>query len=183
LQLVEEEVASPSVPVEHIAAPPPAPRPISDSYAWRIMFTDGWAVSAFVFCLLGVIFCVVGAGLTLGIITAFIGIPFLLLGLVFLVVAVWVLSWRYKRAHKVVTVLREGEAVRGKIIEVSVNYSVRINQRHPWTIRYQFQANGQDHEGTVSTLNPVGDHLQAGKAVYVLYLSSAPEWNSLYPHP
>jgi hypothetical protein len=183
LQLVEEEIDSPSVPAESIAVPPPAPRPISDSYVWRIMFTDGWAVSAFVFCLLGAIFCVVGIGLTLGIITAFIGIPFLLLGLGFLVVAVWVLSWRYKMAYRVVNVLRMGEAVRGQIVEVSENYSVRINGRHPWTIRYQFQVNGQDHAGSVSTLNPVGENFQPGKAVYVLYLPDVPELNSLFPHP
>lgn len=183
LRLIEEEIASPSAPAEPIAVPPPAPRPISDSYLWRILFTDSWAVSALVFCLLGVIFSLVGVGLTLGIITAFIGIPFLLLGIVFLILAVWMLAWRTRRAQKVVTVLREGEAVRGKIIEVSENYSVRINQRHPWTIRYRFQANGQGHEGSVSTLNPVGDHLQAGKAVYILYLPSEPGWNALYPHP
>ena len=108
LRLIEEEIASSSAPAEPVAVPPPAPRPISDSYLWRILFTDGWAVSALIFCLLGVIFSMVGAGLTLGIITAFIGIPFLLLGIVFLIVAVWVLVWRTRRAQKVVTVLKGG---------------------------------------------------------------------------
>ena len=64
--------------------PPPAPRQVADSYAWRLLVSDGWGVVGFIFTLLGAIFTLVGGGLTLGVITAFVGLPFLLLGLVFL---------------------------------------------------------------------------------------------------
>ena len=124
-----------------------------------------------------------GAGLTIGIITAFVGIPFLLLGLAFLGAGVWVFIWRYQEMQKVVNVLREGVATSGQIVEVEENYSVAINGRHPWLIRYEFQANGQSQEGKVTTLNQPGQQLQAGKGVRVLYLPTDPKWNSIYPHP
>jgi len=47
------------------------------------MTTDGWSIAAFIFFLIGAIFGMIGLGLTVGIVTAFVGIPFLLLGIVF----------------------------------------------------------------------------------------------------
>ncbi len=182
LQAVEETITS-TIPTENLSTPPSAPRAISERYVWRLLSTDGGSIAAFVFGLLGVIFSMVGAGLTLAIITAFVGIPFLLLGVAFLGIGGWVLIGRYQEAQNVVKVLREGEAARGQIVEIQENYSVRINGRHPWVIRYQFQANGQSHEGKVTTLNQPGQQLQAGKAVCILYLPTAPKWNSIYPHP
>jgi hypothetical protein len=80
-------------------------------------------------------------------------------------------------------VLREGEATLGQIIEVQENYSVRINGRHPWVIRYQFHTGGRDCNGSIATMNQPGPVLQTGQAAYILYLPAAPEWNSIYPHP
>ncbi len=175
---------NPSLPLdEEMLTPPPAPRPISPKYAWRLLYSDGAAIAALVFVLLGIIFGLVGAGLTLGIITAFVGIPFLLLGIVFLGAGVALLVWRYQMAQRVVSVLRDGDATRGEIINVQQNYSVRINGRSPWVIRYQFRANGTSQEGKVTTLNEPGQRLQPGKAVNVLYLPGAPNSNSIYPHP
>ncbi len=178
-----EDRPAPSTQYEAVAMPPPAPRPITERYTWRLMLTDGWAVSALVLAFLGVTFALTGAGLTLGIVTAFVGVPFLLMGIAFSGLAAAGLFWRYEQARKVVTVLRSGEATTGRIIDVQENYSVRINGRHPWVIRYQFQAQGQEVEGRVSTLNPVGQGLQAGGKVCILYLPTTPQWNSIYPHP
>lgn len=164
-------------------APPPAPRPISSGYAWRLLASDGWWVAALVFGLLGVIFSGVGAVLTAGIITAFVGIPFLVMGLAFLGGAALLLGWRYQRAQKVVSVLRDGDPARGKITECQQNYSVRVNGRCPWTIGYDYQVGGHTYTGTVSTLNPPGLRLDAGSAVTVLYLPTDPRYSSIYPHP
>jgi hypothetical protein len=140
-------------------------------------------IVAFVFGLLGVIFGLVGAGLTLAIITAFVGVPFLLLGLIFLVAALLIGRRRYHRARQVVKVLRVGESTQGQIVDVHQDYAVRVNRRHPWVIRYQFRVNGQDYKGDVRTLNPVGASMQTGTPVCILYLPDAPQWNSIYPHP
>ena len=173
--LAIDEKNTSSFASENIPSPPLVPRPISTKYAWRLLFTDGWSIGALVFCLLGVIFALVGAALTLSVVTAFVGIPFLLLGLAFLGAGGGTLLWRYQEAQKIVNVLREGEATRGQIVEVQENYHSRINGRYPWVIRYQFQANGQSYEGKVSTLNQPGQQLQVGKAVYVLYLPTTPK--------
>jgi hypothetical protein len=165
------------------APPPAAPRPISDKYAWRLLFTDGWGIGAFVLGLLGAIFSFLGVVLTLVVVTAFVGVPFLVLGLIFLGVALAVGAWRYHRARQVVNVLRNGESTRGQILDVRQDYSVRVNQRHPWLIRYGFQVNAGNYEGKVRTLHPVGTRYQAGKPVWVLYVPDAPQWNAIYPHP
>jgi len=180
--MTRENAASPTS-IEEIPAPPPAPRMISDKYTWRLLFTDIWGIVALVLGLLGVIFSLVGAGLTFAIVTAFVGIPFLSIGLVLLVIALPVGTWRYDRARQVVNVLRIGESTQGQIIDVQQDYSVRVNRQHPWVVRYQFQVNGQNYEGNVRTLHPLGPRLQAGKMVWVLYLPNAPRWNSIYPHP
>jgi hypothetical protein len=182
LQAVDETTGA-ALQAEDIPLPPSAPRPISNRYIWRLLSADGWAITAFIFGLLGLIFSVVGAGLTIGIITAFVGIPFLLLGIAFLGIGSGVCLWRYQIAQKVVDVLRTGEAARGKIVDVRENYSVSVNGQHPWIIRYQFQALGQALEGKIATMNQPGLSMQPGKAVCVLYLTTAPQWNSIYPHP
>jgi len=165
------------------AVPPPAPRQISDKYAARLMFMDGLAVAAGIFLLIGGIFLLVGAGLTLGVITAFVGIPFAMLGILMSGLGGAGLIWRYQEAMKRVNVLRWGEPVPGKIIETTQNLMVRVNRRNPWIIRYQFRANGQDYEGSVTTLNTPGVHLQPGRSAYVLYMPDTPGMNVLYPHP
>jgi hypothetical protein len=177
------ETTAESVSTESLPTPPPAPRPISEWYIWRLLIADGWAITAFVFVLLGVIFGVVGSGLTIGIITAFVGIPFLLFGIAFLGTGAGLIIWRFQLAQKLVNVLRDGEATRGRVVDLHEDYSVSVNDQHPWGIRYQFQAGGQDYEGQVTTLNRPGPQLQVGKTICVLYLPADAKWNSIYPHP
>ena len=179
----KEEMPPSSVSTDHFNAPTPAPRPISNKYIWRLISSNGWAIAIFVLGVLGIVFTSVGIGLTLGIITAFVGIPFLMIGIVFLGFAIGGLAWRYGQAQKIVNVLRFGEAISGQVVEVQENYSVQVNGRHPWAIGYRFRVDGKDYQGDVTTLNPVGQDFQAGKVVWILYLPEDPKWNSIYPHP
>ncbi len=162
---------------------PPAPRPIADSYAWRLLGADGIAIVAFVFALLGAIFSVLGAGLIIGIVTALVGLPFFGLGLMFLTLGGGGLAWRWNEARQLVAVLRDGTAAEGEIVDVQENLMVRVNHRHPWTITYRFAANGRAYQGAVRTLNRPGPGLQPGQPAVVLYLPAAPDRNALYPHP
>jgi len=166
-----------------LPVPPPAPRQISDRYIWRLLASDGWAIAAFVFCLLGLIFGFVALGLLLPVVTALIGVIFLFIALPFLGAGVGVLIWRHQAAQKLVGVLRDGLSAEGRITALEENYSVRINGRHPWVIGYEYGVNGQSHTGRVSTLNLPGDRLQVGKPVRVLYLAGEPTFSSIYPHP
>ena len=182
LQAVEDNTASLG-PEETPPTPPLAPRPVSERYVWRLLSADSLWIAALVLGLLGVVFSQLGAGLVIGIITGLVGIPILLLGVSLLGIGGWALMWRYQEARKVVDVLRVGEATRGQIVEIQQDHSVSVNGQYPWVIRYQFVADGLDHEGKVTTLNQPGQQLQAGRAVCVLYLPTAPKWSSIYPHP
>jgi hypothetical protein len=132
---------------------------------------------------IGAIFFLVGALLTIGIITAFVGIPFALVGLALLGGGAGVTIWRYQVAKQTVEVMRNGQAVIGQIAGVDENLSVEVNGRHPWTITYRFQAVGRDYEGRVTTLHAPGPGLRPGRPGYVLYLPDDPRRNALYPHP
>jgi len=96
-----------------LAMPPAPPREIASSFAWRWLLTDGWSIAAFVFVIVGGSFSLTGVGLIAGIITAIVGIPLLLIGLVFLGGGVGVFYWRYTEAQKALNVLRHGLATRG----------------------------------------------------------------------
>lgn len=163
--------------------PPPAPRPFADRYAWTLMFTDGSAVVSLVFTILGAVFTLVGFVTTIAIITAFIGLPFLLLGVALLIGGLAMMRSRLAKARETVEVLKVGESTEGQITGLEENYNVRINGRNPWTIRYMFQAGGQNYTGQVNTLNMPGPLLQPGQPTWVLYLPNTPEKNVLYPHP
>ena len=173
----------PSGRADDLPDPPPPPRSISERYAWRLLFSEGWGVGGMVFGLIGAIFSVVGLALTAAIVTAFVGVPFLLLGLIFLGFSIAALAWRYQEAQKVVGVLRDGLPAEGEVTSLEENHNVSINGRYPWDIAYAYRVGGRAYTGKVSTLNSPGPHLQPGKAVRVLYLASAPERSSIYPHP
>jgi uncharacterized protein (DUF983 family) len=178
--------ATETVPVEintELPIPPSPPRPVSKSYVWRLLSTDGGWIAALVFILLGIIFSGVGLGLGLAINPDFIGWIFLIIGFPFLLAGVIVFNWRYQKAQKVVGVLRDGIAVRGQITELNQDYSVSINGRNPWNISYEYRVNGITYTGKVSTLNQPGAQMVVGKAVSILYLEADPKSSSLYPHP
>jgi hypothetical protein len=163
--------------------PPPPPRDISDNYRWKLMLADAWVMGAGIFALIGVIFSIVGFFLAVAIITAFVGLPFLGIGLLFLGGGGYVLYRRYQEALKAMNILRNGEAVIGQVTNAELNYSVLVNGRNPLTIGYQFLSIGKVYQSTVTTLNHLNLQFEPGKPVCVLYLPSAPEYSSLYPHP
>lgn len=169
--------------VEAISVPPPAPRNVPRNYTWRVLSTDGWAISGGIFLLMGAIFGVVGAVLTAAIVTAFVGLPFLGLGILFFFGGAAALIWRYQEAHKTGEVLREGEAVLGEIETVHQNLYVSVNNRHPWTITYWFEVHGQEYRGKVTTLSQPDLGQRPGKEVYVLFQPENPDQNMIYPHP
>lgn len=178
--------ASPAAPTafeEPIQVPPPAPRPISDSYAFKLMLTDGTAIAGMVLTIVGGVFTLVGIFMTVLVVTAFIGVIFAVVGLPMLLTGGGLLYWRYREKQKLVNVLKFGQAARGEVTGLEQNPMVRVNGRNPWLINYLFNANGQVYTGCVSTLNGPKPQLQPGKPYYVLYNPAAPELNALYPHP
>ena len=164
-------------PIPDVAEPPPAPREFKNSFVWRTLFSEGWAIAAGVFVLLGAIFFLIGIPLLL----VFVGIVFVPLGLLFLAVGVPIIIWRYQKAQQTLNVLRMGEAVLGNIVDITENFAVEVNGRHPWTITYGFEVDGDTYEGQTTTLRPVGFTHHPGQPMYVLYLPDDPRQNTVYP--
>lgn len=181
LPLPAEVAPAPST--ETLPAPPPAPRRVPQNYARRILSADGWAIAGGIFVLMGIIFGVVGTILTITIVTAFVGIPFVGLGTVFLVAGGAFLIWRNQYAQETVEVLKHGAPVMGTIVGVRQNYQVRINGRCPWEVVYRFEVDGRGYEGKVSTMSMPDLSQQPGKPTYVLYMPGEPEQNTIYPNP
>ena len=171
------EQAPSAPPILDIAEPPPPPREFKSSFAWRKLLSDGWAIAAGVFVLLGVIFTLIGIPLIL----VFVGVIFVPLGLLFLATGVPIIIWRYQKAEQTLNVLRVGEAVLGSIVDIHENIAVEVNGRHPWIITYGFEVDGDAFEGKTATLRPVGFTHQVGQPMYVLYLPDDPAQNTIYP--
>jgi membrane protein implicated in regulation of membrane protease activity len=170
-------------PEERISIPPPAPRQVPRNYAWRLLFSEGWGITGFVFALIGTIFTVLGFALTAAIVTAFVGIPLAVLGIIFVAGGAALLVWRYGEAQKTAEVVRQGQAVLGRINAVQQSYHVRINGRYPWIITYRYVVNGQEHPGKVTTLSQPDLSQRPGKEVYVLYWPDEPGRSTIYPTP
>ena len=171
-----EEAAAPP-PIPDIPEPPPAPRDFKNSFVWRKLLADGWAITASVFLLLGVIFTLIGIPLILVVV----GFAFVPLGLLFLGAGVPILIWRYSLAQQTLNVLRLGEPVLGSIVDIHENVAVEVNGRHPWTITYGFAVDGDEYEGKTTTLRPVGFTHHPGQPMYVLYLPDDPTQSTIYP--
>ncbi|MBL8045896.1 MAG: hypothetical protein JNL09_05105 [Anaerolineales bacterium] len=169
---------TPALPV-----PPPAPRAFADSYVWRLVFSDGWALAGSIFGILGTVFLCIGLPLIVTIVGAPVGIIFALLGSVFLLIGGVAITRRYQTAQTTLNVLRHGAVAYGQIIDLTRDFSVSVNHEHPWIIRYQCEVNGQLVAGQVITMNTPGPQLQVGQPAAVLYAPNAPQNNTLYPHP
>jgi len=156
---------------------------VPSNQVWRILSTDGWAITGGVFLLTGAIFGVTGVGLTVGIVTAFVGLPFAGLGMLMFGAGIGLVVGRYQKAQRTVEVLKEGEAALGEIAEVYQSLQVKVNGRHPWTIVYRYEVGGQEYEGKVTTLMRPDLRQQTGKRVYVLHWPGEPGQSTIYPHP
>ena len=162
-------------------APPPAPRQVPRNYLSRQLIADGGAIAGGVLALIGAIFTLVGGVLTIVIVTAFVGIPFLLIGLAMGASGAAVLYWRYKQVRARMDVLESGSAAEGEVTNVFENHSVEVNNRSPWVVEYVFRTPAGQMEGRGTTLNRLPPHLQTGAQVHVLYNRERPAENVLYP--
>ena len=168
------------VPNEPIAPAMP-PRQVPNHALVRVLINDPGAIIGGIFFLIGSIFFLV---VTFAMVPAF-RLPdsLLFIGFNFIFIAIGaVLTFRgYQKARQMVNILRDGQSALGEIKDISLNYRVRINNRHPWIIQYSFKVFGSDYQGELSTLKQPDEDYQPGKAVYVLYQQDDPQKNTLYP--
>jgi len=162
---------------------PPAPRPVADDYALRLLSTDAWAIAAFVFLILGIPFTFLGIALALTLAVGPIGLPFVALGLLFLIGGVLVLLTRYQKVQKITEAIRNGEAAPGTIVQVGKIMYIRAGTRRPSRVRYEFLVDGRLYTGETRTFGVPGPDIQPGEQTNVLYLPQEPKWNVMYPQP
>ena len=174
---------APTPPGVALSAPPPAPRNVPRQAVWHILFSDGQAIAAMVFTLLGAVFTAVGLPLTLALVPAPVGMPFSALGLFLLAWGIAVLVRRYRVCDRTVEVLRDGEATVGEIVSVTQNFHVRVNGRYPWTVEYYYEVDGRDYSGKVTTLSRPDLSQQPRSPVYVLFMADDPAQSTIYPSP
>lgn len=181
LPLPVENIPTPTT--EPLLSPPLPPRVIPRNIIWRILLIDGWAITGLVFLILGIVFGIVGFALTITVVAIFVGLPFTVLGFVFLGSAIGLLIWRYQIAEKTLNILKNGSASLGKIADVYQNFYVQVNGRYPWTIEFNYDVDGKTYDGKVTTLSRPDLSQQPGRPVYVLYLLDDPAQNTIYPSP
>lgn len=163
--------------------PPPPPREISKNYVRKLMLGSGWGVAAAIFAFIGGIFFFVGLLLTVLVVTAFVGIPFIGMGAIFGVAGSIVLKTQYDKARQTVEILKLGHDTEGLVKEVEQNFMVRINGRHPFSINYEYSVDGRSFKGSVQTLQDPLPVFRPGGRAWVLYSPGSPETSTLYPHP
>jgi|WetSurMetagenome_2_1015567.scaffolds.fasta_scaffold321772_1 hypothetical protein len=168
-------------------APPPAPRQFAPDYFRRFLLTDQWVLVSGLFLFFAVVFTPLGLLMSLSKLIRSTGLIFLLIGGSGLVLGALLAAYRYNEDKIYLRLLTSGDAVVGKVTEISENFLVskgtRSHSVHPFNIRYTFQVNGQEYRGRVEAFRPFRKALREGSATYVLYLPNSPWRNTLYPIP
>ena len=170
-------------PPEPGEKPPPPPRQIPKAYVRRLYLWGN------VVALIGVIFTVVGAFVTVSITWlalevgpeaaagSAVGGIFVLIGL-----PMWIVGMRKARSQ--LRALREGHAVRGQIEELYQDTTESINGRHPWAVVYSYEVRGHAYQGKVKSWSSAGEVLRlyaVGSPVHVLHVPDEPRKSALYP--
>lgn len=164
----------PSLPGTQLGAPPPpAPRPLPNGFAFRLLWSGN------VLVIIGAMFAFIGGLLFLPMlfiipIAALLPLFFVLLGLIFFIIG-------RRGAKKTLDAFLRGTAVAGHVVDVSIDYSQSVNSQHPWKLRYHFNVDGTLHEGSAVSYDSTVATRTAGQPLWVLYVPENPAQSTLYP--
>lgn len=74
-----------------------------------------------------------------------------------------------------------GVVARGQVVRSGEDRSYEYNGKHPWTVDWEFEVEGERYTGSLSNMNhALLSHLATGTKVTVLHLRGAPKVNTLY---
>lgn len=150
----------------------------------RDFFASGSGVVALVFSILGLAFLAGGAGIALVRLASWgepnwiVGVTFLGLGAAFAAVG-GMLGWRrIASLRRREALLKFGMPAIATVTFAEPNASVRVNRRHPWIVRYEYDVGGRRYQGTESTFDlPRG--LAPGAQVGIRYDREDPRRSAL----
>lgn len=85
------------------------------------------------------------------------------------------------RLRRQVHTFRNGELAWARVTSMGQDLSTRVNGRHPYVVRWEFDVAGQPYTGKLSTLTPPDlQTLLTGGPAPVLYLPGRPQHSVLY---
>ncbi len=149
----------PNIPGSHPGKRPPvAPRHLSRAYWWRVMLTKNVMVS------IGVVFTLVFGWTVL---FGLIGIP------------LWIIG--YRKGKRKLNALKKGLPTKGEILEVTVDTTQRINNRHPFLIHYHFETPGGVYTDKTEAWDPVHRKRGKGEHIWVVYDPENHASNNIWP--
>lgn len=114
----------------------------------------------------------VGAGVGAG------GVIFFVVGAAIETVGVGLGLWRRAELRARARLRDHGMVCEGLVLTVEQNLHVRVNRRHPWRVRYRYNAGGRDYEGTESIMD-LPATVKPGGRVAVAYDMANPQHSAL----
>jgi hypothetical protein len=134
----------------------------------RKFLTTGVGIVALVFTIIGTVFTITGLALAIFVRPQNIGFTFLSAGGGFLAVGAGLAAVRFATLRRRAALLETGLESRGTIVDVAQNRYVRLNGRHPWVVRYRYEAEGDEYQGRETMMDlPAG--YERGAPVAVIY--------------
>jgi len=92
------------------------------------------------------------------------------------------LFWHgWRTACGILKAYRKGVVVEGEVVEVRLDKTQSINQRHPWVMTYHFPVGNELVEGSITSFNSVLGTRGGGQPLWVLYVPDDPTQNTIYP--
>ena len=105
-------------------------------------------------------------------------LPFVVLGAAVGAVGLGLWAWRRSELKARERLREHGLHCDGVILDVVQNMRVRVNRRHPWVVRYSYQAAGTEYEGE-ETVMDLPEAFKAGSRVAVVYDPADPSRSAL----
>lgn len=149
----------PTIPGGHPGPrPPPAPRTLPEGYTARIKYKKN------VYTILGIVFTIV----------LFWSLIFPLIGIV-----LWVYGLR--RAGRKLQALVHGTPTKGRILDVSVDTTKKINKRHPWKVVVEYETLKGPFIGESEAWDSANAKRPPGEEVWVVYVPESPDLYAIWP--
>jgi len=154
--------------------PPPAPRVLPQKFVFRTLCSRNFGF------LFGAIFGGVGSVMMIPMMLTGMWLPALFPAL-FVIGGFSVLKYGLNQGRNTIQAFSKGESVKGTVASLELDTTQSINGKHPWKLLYHFPVNDQLHEGKVVSFDSTMATRRIGQPLWVLYLPSDPEKNTLYP--
>ena len=103
----------------------------------------------------------------------------MLMGMIFPSIAF--LSWKIgeKKVKEQIHILETGKAVKGHVSDVQIKLDE--SQNPFWILTYSFEAESNAYSKSITSSNAVLGMRKAGDDIWIVYLLSDPEKNTIWP--